>query len=154
MSFENCYKLGKIYKEVVGIRNIDHFCLNVVDDKGKLSIFSYNPQIAYNIFRDGSYLYNGSLSSTYYENKNLYSWDETYDPYYSTYLKNTMERKNGISKGIVLTTKQDNRTLLFSFATKKNAHDFVSDITEYKEFYMKIGFNCYEQIKTIIDLYA
>ena len=49
MSFENSYRLGKIYKEIIGLRNVNHFSLNVVDSQGKMSILSYNPQIAYNM---------------------------------------------------------------------------------------------------------
>ena len=99
MSFQNCHKLGKVYQEIIGLNNIHHFSLNVVDSEGKMSILSYNPQIAYNIFKDGSYLYNGSISSSYYDNFSLYTWDETYDPHYAAFLKNNMERKNGINKG-------------------------------------------------------
>jgi hypothetical protein len=31
ISYENAFKLGKTYKEVIGIENIGHFSLNVVD---------------------------------------------------------------------------------------------------------------------------
>ena len=71
MSFENCYTLAKVYKEIIGLNNVHHFSLNVVDHEGKMSILSYNPQIAYNIFKDGSYLYNGSISPSYYNNFNF-----------------------------------------------------------------------------------
>ena len=50
MSFDNCYKLGAVYKEIIGLENVHHFSLNVVDAHGKMSILSYNPQIAYGIF--------------------------------------------------------------------------------------------------------
>ena len=32
ISFENCYKLGKIYKEIIGDNGIHHFSINVVDE--------------------------------------------------------------------------------------------------------------------------
>lgn len=38
MSFENCYRLEKIYKEVIGLNNVHHFSLNVVDSKGKMGM--------------------------------------------------------------------------------------------------------------------
>lgn len=118
-----------------------------------MSILSYNPQISYNIFKDGSYLYNGSISPTFYENLDCYTWDETYDPHFYHYLRNNMERKNGIQKGVVLTKQEGDLKILFSFATKSNGEEFLSSIKENKEFYLEAGDNCFKQIKPILDLY-
>ena len=151
MSFENCYTLAKVYKEIIGLNNVHHFSLNVVDHEGKMSILSYNPQIAYNIFKDGSYLYNGSISPSYYNNFNFYTWDETYDPQYARVLKNTMERKNGINKGVVLIKRVEGLTLLYSFATKSNGDDFVLQMQDQRELYYQMGDHCFNQITPIVD---
>ena len=151
ISFENCYKLCKIYKEIIGNHGVHHFSINVVDETGKMTILSYRPQIAYNIFKDGSYLYNGSISKTYYNKKDFYTWDETYDPRYYNILKNNMERKNGINKGVVVVRKQLGLTLLCSFATKSNGQEFVLNIREQQNLFSAMGDHCFEQIKSIIE---
>ena len=151
ISFENCYKLGKIYKEIIGLENIHHFSLNVVDEAGKMSILSFNPQIAYNIFKDGSYLYNGSISPSYYNNFSLYTWDEAYDPRYAMFFKNNMERKNGINKGVVITKKVNGLTLLYSFATKSDGPEFVIQIQEQQDEFYRMGDHCFQQIQSIIE---
>jgi len=153
MSFENCYKLEKIYKEVIGLNKVHHFSLNVVDSKGKMSILSYNPQIAYNIFKDGSYLYNGSISPTFYEKLDFYTWDQAYDPRYYYKLKNNMELKNGIKTGVVITKNVGQIKLLFSFATKSDSQEFISDIQENKKQYMLMGEHCFERIRKILESY-
>ncbi len=151
ISFSNCHKLGSVYKEIIGLENIHHFSLNVVDEAGKMSILSFNPQIAYNIFKDGSYLYNGSISPSYYNNFSLYTWDEAYDPRYATFLKNNMERKNGINKGVVITKKAHGLTLLYSFATKADGQEFVLQIQEQQDAFYKMGDHCFGQIQSIIE---
>lgn len=151
MSFKNCHKLCSIYKEIIGIEQIHHFSLNVVDSEGKMSILSYNPQIAYNIFKDGSYLYNGSISPSYYNNLSLYTWDETYDARYANLLKNNMERKNGIQKGVVITKKSNDLTLLYSFATKSDGDDFLRNIQEQQHEFYKMGDHCFQQVQSIIE---
>lgn len=151
ISFENCFKLGKIYKEIIGIDNVDHFSLNVVDADGKMSILSYNPQIAYNIFKDGSYLYNGSISPSYYNNFDQYTWDETYDPQYYNTLINNMERKNGINKGFVLIKRVYGLTLLYSFATKGHSLDFQEKIQGQREKFYEMGDYCFDLIKPIVE---
>lgn len=151
ISFENCYKLAKIYKEIIGEHGIHHFSINVVDQLGRMSILSYRPQIAYNIFKDGSYLYNGSISPTYYNSRDFYSWDETYDPSYYHILKNNMERKNGIEKGIVFVKKEHGLTLLYSFATRKNGDEFAICAQEQTQLFYAMGDHCFEQINSIIQ---
>jgi len=151
ISFENCYKLGKIYKEIIGDNGIHHFSINVVDESGKMTILSYRPQIAYNIFKDGSYRYNGSISKTFYSQKDFYTWDETYDPRYYNTLKNNMERKNGINKGVVVVKKQLGLTLLYSFATKSDGQEFVLNMQEQRDLFNAMGDHCFAQIKTIIE---
>lgn len=151
ISFENCYKLGKIYKEIIGSLGIHHFSINVVDATGKMTILSYRPQIAYNIFKDGSYRYNGSISRTYYDQKDFYTWDEAYDPRYYHTLKNNMERKNGINKGLVVVKRQLGLTILYSFATKSDGHEFVLNAQEQQSLFTAMGDHCFSQIKSIIE---
>ena len=151
ISFENCYKLGKTYKEIIGLDKVHHFSLNVVDLNGEMTILSYNPQIAYNIFKNGSYLYNGSISPTFYENREIYTWDEAYDPRKYDLLKNNMERKNGIEVGVVLTKRINGLILLYSFATKSNGIDFLSDINERKSYFYSAGDFCFNRIQSIIE---
>lgn len=151
VSYENCYKLGKIYREIIGVNNVDHFSLNIVNTDGKMFIFSYNPQIVYDILKDGSYLYNGSISPSYYNNFDSYTWDETYDPRFRETLLNKMERKNGINKGVVFIKRHNGLILLFSFATKGNGQDFESQSLEQKEKFYQMGNHCFDLAKPIVD---
>ncbi|KTD04519.1 putative FlgJ-like protein [Legionella geestiana] len=151
ISFEYCYYIAKVYKDIIGLRNISHFSLNVVDKDGKMSILSLNPQIAYNIFKDGTYRYNGSISPSFYNQYEIYTWDETYSKKYHNLLINNMERKNGIKKGVVLTQKLNNIKLLFSFATKGDGEAFHKDIVESKSFFLAAGYHCFDKVKNILE---
>ncbi|MBA2648729.1 MAG: hypothetical protein H0U75_03860 [Legionella sp.] len=150
ISFENCYKLGKIYKQIIGDLGVHHFSINVVDESGKMTILSYNPQIAYNIFKDGSYIFNGSISKTFYGNQDFYTWDETYTPSYYHFMKNNMERKHGIDKGLVIVKRQQGLTLLYSFATKHDGDDFVIQAQEQLSLLYAMGDHCFDQISPMI----
>lgn len=151
ISFENCYTLGKTYKEIIGLDKIHHFSLNVVDFNGEMTILSYNPHIAYNIFKDRTYLYNGSISPTFYENREIYTWDEAYDTRKYNLLKNNMERKNGIKIGVVLTKRVNDLILLYSFASKSDDIDFLSDIYERKDYFYSAGDFCFDRLNPIIE---
>ena len=153
MSFENFSFIRKSYKDILGLRKISHFSINIVDPNDLMSIISLNPHIAYNICSDGSYLYNGSISPTYYKRRNIYSWDECYDTRFSEKLKNNMERKNGIEKGIVIIRRHKNFILLYSFATKFDKIEFISDVHENLNDFYDMGDHCLSLIKPIYMKY-
>lgn len=154
MSFHNFKKISASYREIIGLRNITHFSINIVDPEGKMSIISFNPQISFNIIQNGTYLYNGSISPSFYNAKELYSWDECYDPRYKQMMINTMELKNNIKKGVVITRRSDKFTFLYSFATKFDGNDFYSDIYNNTDDFYKMGSHCYSLIKQIYQDYS
>lgn len=151
LSFEHCYMLGKVYREIIGLDNISHFSINISDKNDDLYILSYNPQIAFNIFKNGTYVFNGSISPSIYKHRKMYAWDETYHPYKKNILINNMERKNNITKGVVLTKKVGDLTLLFSFATKKNGKDFEQSIDERKNHFYSMGDHCFGMLSSITE---
>jgi hypothetical protein len=151
ISFEHCYLLAKVYKEIIGIEDISHFSINISDKNDHLYVLSYNPQIAFNIFKNGTYVFNGSISPTYYKNFDIYTWDETYHPAKKQMLLNTMERKNNITKGVVLTKKTDDLLLMYSFATRKDGPGFESIIQENKQYFYSIGDYCFRMLNSITE---
>lgn len=153
ISFENARAIEKIYKDILGIDCIDHFSLNIVDPCGNMSVISLNPSIIFQLVYDGTYLFNGSISPSFYKFKKQYSWDETYDIRYENILKNKMELKNGIKKGIVLTKKVNGFYLLYSFATKSCEHHFTEVLNEKIKFFYTMGDHCYSGVNTIIQNY-
>tara|TARA_R110000868_G_scaffold134834_1_gene347075 strand:- start:1525 stop:1878 length:354 start_codon:yes stop_codon:yes gene_type:complete len=87
LSFENLFNIKKAYKEILGLNDIDHVSINIVNQNNEMTIISLNPAIAYSIISDGSYIYNGSISPDFYMNKNFYTWEEAYDPNFKLLVK-------------------------------------------------------------------
>lgn len=154
MSFENMFNIKKAYKEVIGLNNIDHISINIVNEKNEMSIISLNPSIAYSIIDDGSYIYNGSISPDFYRNKDFYTWEEAYDPNFKSLLKGKMQIATGIAEGCVLTKKTNNFYVLFSFASKSKNIEFKKHIYDNKQLFYKIGEHCLDLIKPIYNNYA
>jgi hypothetical protein len=65
-----------------------------------------------------------------------------------------MERKNGIEEGVVLIQRTDQMTLLYSFATKSDGNEFLSDIQENTDFFYSMGDHCFNLIAPIYEKYA
>lgn len=149
VSFKHAWKIKKIYNEIIGLNQIDHFSINVVDTHGEMSIISYSPSIVYNIFKDGTYIYNGTISPTYYENLDFYAWDQCYDRRFYNSIKNSLQVKNGIDCGVVLVHREHGFNIIFSFASKVKNSDLLANSIENGREFMKMGFHCLESIKDI-----
>lgn len=153
-SFENLFNIKKAYKEIIGLNDIDHISINIVNPNNEMTIISLNPAIAHSIISDGSYIYNGSISPDFYMNKDFYTWEEAYDPNFKLIVKGKMQIATGISEGCVLTKKINGFHVLFSFACKNKKVEFKNHIEDNKQLFYKMGEHCLEQIKPIYNSYA
>ncbi|OGO93782.1 MAG: hypothetical protein A3F41_06780 [Coxiella sp. RIFCSPHIGHO2_12_FULL_44_14] len=154
ISFENHYSIRNAYCEIMGLHHIHHLSINIADPEDKLAVISYNPHIAYNLCHDSSYLYNGTMSPTYYRNSDIYVWDRCYDKRFKNLLKNNVERKNGFKKGIVITRRIENFVLIYSFATRSNGEDFYLDVFHNRKVFYEMGDHCYSLIRVIYEQYS
>ena len=153
MSFENQWNIRQAYKEIIGLNDIDHLSINIVSPNGEMSIISYNPSIVYKIFKDGTYLYNGTISPTYYEKLDFYAWDQCYDKRFYSKVKLSLQTKNGIDSGVNLIHRAFGFNILFSFASKRKNSDLFLNAAENNKEFLKMGFHCLDLIKGIYSQY-
>ena len=153
MSYENMTKIRAAYNEVIGINEVDHISINIVDPSGKMSIISYNPSIAHTIIQDRSFIYNGSISPDFYENKDIYTWDEAYDPKVKDRIKFKMQIKHCIDIGIVLVKKIGGFHFLYSFAKRNNGSELLDSSIDDRAKYLAMGDHCVCVIKEIYQSY-
>lgn len=154
MSYENMAKIRQVYDEVIGIHDIDHVSINIVDPSDEMLIVSYNPAISHTIIKDGSYIYNGSISPDFYKKKHIYTWDEAYDPKVKNKIKFNMQIKHGINLGCVLIRQIHGFYILYSFATKKDGQNLLGNIKENTSLYYSIGDHCLDLIKDLYAIYS
>lgn len=154
ISFENAFNIRKIYKEVVGMDYIDHVSINIVNSQGKMLIFSVNPQIAYSIIKDGSYIFNGSISPDFYTKKQFYTWEDGYDPQCFNEIKAKLQLKNNIDMGCVIVKKIEKFYILFSFAKKNKGLILKEAILDNKNYYYNIGMFLLTRINNIYINYC
>ena len=149
IGFRNFYKLQRSYSEIIKIRNFDHFSINVESPNKKLAFLSCNPAVSLTLMKSGLLPYDGSVSPTIYRRKDIYIWDKCYVSEYAEKIKQIKEYKFGISKGVVFVRKINEFYIMYSFATKQHGTEFLEDIIEYKEEYLKMGDHCYNLIRPI-----
>lgn len=155
ISFDNTYYINKVYSDILGLEDVSHFSINIVNNKtDKMSVISCNPSIIYNLCNNGLYRFNGSISPSFYKFRDIYTWEEAYDPRYAVSLKNTMERKNGIEQGVVLIKRTMSHTLLYSFATNKNNSGLLERMKDDRKKFQAMGDHCFEHIRPVYQHYS
>ena len=153
IGLSNFFKLKTAYSEVIRIRNFDHFSINVESPDRRLAFLSCNPAVSLTLMQSGLLPYDGSVSPTIYRHKSIYIWDKCYVSKYAEKIKRIKEYKFGIKKGVVFVRKINGFYIMYSFATKEDGVEFLEDIIESMEEYLKIGDHCYNLIRPVYSQY-
>ena len=153
MSFENYWKIRKIYKEILGLEGIDHFSMNIADPEQKISVFSYTPSILCNLLESGLYRYNGVMSPTYYQQLDFFSWEQCYDMRFSEIMKTQMERRFKITFGFSLVRKIADFHVVYVFATRGSKMALLEKIVD-KSHFFQMGDHVYELLRGVYSQYA
>ena len=138
------------YSDVLGINNIDHISVNVIDPNEELVFLSATPLTGINVCSSKLYLSDLSIHPAMYMNKIFYWWDDCYLPEMRNRLKLEKEFKNGLKHGFIITEHKKGFTFLYSFATRKtkNLEDWlVADKYEY--LFKQIGRYCFNSVKNL-----
>lgn len=154
MSFENYWKIRKIYKDIIGLEGIDHFSINIANPEKKISVFSYTPAILCNLLKSGLYRYNGAMSPTYYERLDFFSWDQCYDIRFAEVMKDQMQRRFKITFGFCLVRKMSGFYIVYIFATKGSKMRLIERLSDDRSPFFRMGDHCYDSLRNVYAQYA
>ena len=154
ISLKNFYKIRNTYSDIIGIGQIDHFSINIIDPEDKIAILSYNPAVILSLLKESVLAVDGTLSPTVFKKKEIYTWNEAYSPIFAEQIKEAKEYKFHITKGVILVRKCDGFHFIYSFATKRDGRALHDDILVNKYFYFQMGDHCYKLIRDIYLKYS
>jgi hypothetical protein len=142
------------YSDILGLNNIEHISVNVIDPKGELVFLSATPLTGINVCSSKLYLYDLSIHPSMYMTKDFYWWNDCYIPIMKDKLKLEKEKKNKLQHGFIVTEHKDNFIFLYSFATR-NTKNIESWLTAEKNkfIFRQMGRYCFNSMKNLyIDL--
>jgi hypothetical protein len=138
------------YSDILGLNNIDHISVNVIDPNGKLVFLSSTPATGINVCSNKLYLNDFSIHPSMYLKKEFYWWEACYAPQMKTILKREKEEKNQLSHGFIVTEHKNGFTFLYSFATKKKKDLEAWLLSEnYLYLYKQMGRYCFNRVKNL-----
>ena len=154
ISFRHRKEISRIFNDVLGLHDIDHISIDIIDTDNTLVYFSTTPSMGYNLITGNLWPYDGSISPTYFGSYPFYYWDQTYHQKYFHHIKKIKETDYGFAFGFTLVRKIAGFHILYSFATRNNDPEkkllFLSNTSDL----LKIGDFCYKSIRDIYACYC
>ena len=154
ISYIHKYKINHIFNDFMGLYDIHHFSLDLVDPSGNMIFFSKTPSHAYEICKRGYGDYDGIISPKYYTKNEFYWWEDAHHEKYSRKIQNIREGIFKLKNGFMLVRNINGFYLLYSFATKSNSPKFKTNVVNNLNELYKIGDWAYSQLKDEYQLYV
>ena len=103
MSFNHCYRLKKIYSDIIGRLGVDHVSINAVPRDGNMLIFSKAPSFGYALYSStNGIILDTAISPTFYTTLNHYFWDDCYPRHLYKQILKMKEEKMDLKKALFL----------------------------------------------------
>jgi hypothetical protein len=152
--FENKHSIKKIFNEIVGLYDIAHFAITIINDSNEIVSFSTKPDIEYNLINKNLWNDDCIFSSRINQVDSLLSWDknlynETFDERKKIKLYN-----NKFTYGMTIKRAIDDFCFLYSFATKNKRPDMSDYYLFHTSGLIDIGDFFYRSVRDIYKQYC
>jgi hypothetical protein len=144
-------KVSSVFRDVLGIHEIDHIAFTRINKNNQLLTLSSTPALEFNLFSSPLWRYDKAYKPQWFQLclqdywQNLY-FQTRYDELY--YLK---QIKHAYPIGINLAAKIDEEYIIYSLASRKSCvHTREIFATQHDDFY-KIGQYCSNRLNPILD---
>lgn len=147
-------KVSAVFRDVLGIHEIDHISFTRINQNNQLLALSSTPAMEFNLFSSPLWHYDKTYHPEWYRLcvqdywQNLY-FQSRYDELY--YLK---QIKHAYPIGLNLAAKMEDEYIIYSLASKKScAHTRELFATQQEDFY-KIGQYCSNILNPLVNDYT
>ena len=147
ISYKHRYEIKKVFKEILGLYNIDHFALDLVRPDGEMIFLSATPSHGYEICKRGWGKFDGIIAPEYYENYEFYWWKDARHKDYAKEINYIRHVKHQFTHGFMLVRKLDDFYFVYSFATKNSDPYFPSLIVNKLNELFGVGDYIYNEMR-------
>lgn len=144
-------KITPLFKEVLGIHELDHIAITRINSNNQLLSLSSTPAMEFNLFHSGLWLHDTSYNPLWFSLCTNDSWQNLYNPNRYDELYYLKQTKHLFPTGRSLAAKIDNQYIIYSVASKKScAHTQELFANQQEDFY-KIGQYCSTRLAPLFN---
>jgi hypothetical protein len=144
-------KVLSVYREVLGIHEIDHIAITRINSHNEIQVLSSTPSMEFNLFSGSLWRYDKAYSRLWQALNTQDYWTNLYDTSRYDELYYLKQIKHAYPLGMSFAAMVDNQQLIYSLASHKDCantrHLFA---TEQDDFY-KIGHYCFKLLVPLFD---
>lgn len=119
--FTNKRETLRVFREIIGLFDIDHISIAYISERQELSFFSYTPSIEYHLIKWQLWQYDHAYQADFYQHQQNRLWAQLYHPRYIHELKYIKEQRNHLYHGFSISRPLATCYCIYSYATK-SAH--------------------------------
>ena len=142
--------LSHPFRDILRLLDIHHMAIDIITPQNIIVPFSSTPSMLFNLIENELWMYDGSISPTYFQRLPFYLWQQVYLPKHSDKLKQYKEREYHYRDGFTVVRKINRFYLLYSFATKNRGILWQPYVKQMNDL-LSIGDYCYKCIRKIAN---
>ncbi len=139
-----------IFRDVVGLLEIDYIGLTLINTHNQVLFFSSYPSIEYNILEQDLWHQDPCLSEAFHAQDKLQFWQNLYQPMDDTILLYYKKEKPAFSLGFSMPDKYRNYTLVYSYGLKHATASTKYDIDNNQQILKNMGRYCVNAISELV----
>lgn len=153
ISYQHRYKIKTVFKEVLGIYDIHHFSLDLIDPSGKMVFLSANPSHGYEICARGYVPFYGPILPDYYQTYEFYWWRDVRHKAYAEQIEH-IHSKHGFRHGFMMVRHWNDFYLVYSYATRSDDLHFTSLVVNKLNELFGLGDHIYNEMRQVYSEYT
>jgi len=148
--FSHKRQVSSLFRDVIGLHEIDSLSLYYIDELQRLLAFSYTPAVEFNLFSSHLWQHDLTFSPQFFSKKQQAFWQELYKDERFDELRYLKQLKYNFNIGFSLSKPQQDYHLIYSFATKSNDAQIKSLWLKVSDELSQIGDYCFNHLKPLI----
>lgn len=140
--FANKRKSSAVFRDILGIHEIDHFAISYINPQQKMACLSSAPSMEYNLFKSGLWRFDRSFDPAWIALEERASWQSLYTPSRYDELYYIKQVKQRYATGLCLATEFEGHRVIYAAASKKACEHTQTLFAENQDDFAKIGRYC------------
>jgi hypothetical protein len=148
-AFKN--KVSAVFRDVLGIHEINHIAITRINSNHQLSTFSSTPAMEFNLFSSALWRFDDSYNPQWFNLCTQNYWEKLYDQARYDELYYIKQIKHAFPIGLSMAAQLDDNKVIYSLASHKScAHTRELFSTQQEDFY-KIGQYCSNMLNPLFN---
>lgn len=148
--FEHKRVVSRIFRDVIGLYQLAHFSITLINRQNEMVFLSYTPSIEYNLITSGLWSSDLSYHPNFYLNQAAKLWHELYLPHEYDGLLQIKQVQTGLSMGIAIPVQHEHFSLVYSCATASKDPNIAMELYQQQEALKDVGSYCFQKLSPLL----